>query len=157
MDISVDNPNAFTVTYVSNTGDYAKAWWWNVGIDAPTLANVISQNNARLISLKAYNIGGGNIRFAVAMIANTGADGKAWWYYSGVLPAQISSLTTANNARLTSLQSYTDNGQTVYSVIMISNTGADAKGWWWWYNVPPQTIANNVNANDARVLQLILF
>jgi hypothetical protein len=154
VDISADSPNAFTVTYVSNTGTYAKAWWWYVGIDAPTLTTVISQNKARLISLSAYDIGGGNIRFAVAMIANTGADSKAWWYYYGQSPSQITSLTSTNNARLTSLQSYTDNGQTVYSVIMISNTGADAKGWWWWYNVPPQTIANNVNANDARVLQL---
>src|SRR5271170_3455053 len=30
--------NTFTVTYVQNTGSYAKAWWWYVGIDAATLA-----------------------------------------------------------------------------------------------------------------------
>ena len=103
-----------------------------MGIDAPTLAKNLSANSARLISLKAYDIGGGNIRFAVAMIANTGADAKQWWYYFGQSTAQITALLKTNNARLTAIQSYTSNGQTYYSCIMIANTGADAKAWWWY-------------------------
>lgn len=107
-DIAVDNAagSAFTVTYVQNTGSYAKQWWWYVGIDAATLAKNLSTNNARLISLKAYDTGGGNIRFAVAMIANTGADAKSWWYYFGKSPADIGNLAKANNARVTAVQSY---------------------------------------------------
>src|ERR1035441_9320050 len=46
--------NTFTVTYVKNTGSYAKSWWWYVGIDAPTLATNLTTNNGRLISLQAY-------------------------------------------------------------------------------------------------------
>ena len=83
VDIAPDNPAAssFTVTYAQNAGPYAKRWWWYVGVDAATLAKDLSANQARLISLKAYDIGRGNIRFAVAMISNSGADAKAWWYY----------------------------------------------------------------------------
>jgi len=146
--------NTFTVTYVKNTGSYAKGWWWYVGIDGPTLAQNIATNNGRLISLQAYDIGGGNIRFAVAMISNTGADAKAWWYYAGQTPAQLSSLATANNARLTNLESYATNGQTYYAAIMISNTGADAKGWWWYYNASPQTIGSATSTDNARLLDL---
>jgi len=156
VDIAVDNAaaNSFTVTYVQNSGAYAKQWWWYVGIDAATLASNLSTNKARLISLKAYDIGSGNIRFAVAMIANTGADNKAWWYYFGESTANIASLVKTNNARLTALQSYTSNGQTVYACIMIANTGADAKAWWWYFNISPQTVGTYISTNKARLLDL---
>lgn len=154
IDVNNSNPNLFTVTYVQNTGSYGKQWWWYVGIDSQTLAKNLSTNNARLISLKAYDIGGGNIRFAVAMISNTGADGKAWWYYFGKSPTDISNLTKSNNARLTALQSYTSNGQTWYACIMIANRGPDAKGWWWYFNANSQTISNAISSDNARVLDL---
>jgi hypothetical protein len=154
-DIRFDvNSGTYTVTYVQNAGTFAKQWWWYVGIDGATLGQVLTNNHARLISFQAYDIGGGNIRFAVAMIANTGADAKAWWYYAGLSPASITSLVNANNARLTSLQSYVSNGQTLYAVIMISNTGNDAKAWWWFFNTSPQTIGNTATANKARVLNV---
>ncbi len=156
IDIKLDNPSSgtYTVTYVQNTGSYAKAWWWYVGIDANTLATRLSVNNARLISLFAYDIGGGNIRFDVAMISNTGADAKGWWYYYGQTPTEIANLTRNNNARLTTLQSYSSNGQTAYSAIMIANTGADAKGWWWYYNVSGTAISGYVSTNHARLLDV---
>lgn len=155
VDISVDVPSfdRFTVTYVQNTGSYAKKWWWYVGIDAGELAKNLSANNARLTSLDAYD-GGGGLRFAVAMISNTGADAKAWWYYYGKSTADIASLTRANNARLTKLQSYSSRGRTVYAAIMIANTGADARGWWWYFNQNPQAIAKAISANNARLLDL---
>jgi len=146
--------NTYTVTYVQNTGAYAKGWWWYVGIDAPTLAQNLQTNNARLISLQAYDTGGGNIRFAVAMIANTGADAKSWWYYFGASTDDITTLTQQNNARLTTLESYSSNGQTFYAFIMIAETGADAKGWWWYFNESPQDIESAISANNARVLDL---
>jgi Bacterial tandem repeat domain 1 len=121
-------------------------------VDAATLTQNLRTNNARLISLKAYDTGGGNIRFAAAMIANTGADAKAWWWYYGQSPAQLGNLANSNNARLTTLQSYTSNGQTYYAAIMISNSGADAKAWWWYYNVSPQAISGDIAANRSRLL-----
>jgi len=144
----------YTVTYVKNTGSYAKAWWWYVGIDGTTLAQNLTNNNARLISLQAYDIGGGNIRFAVAMISNTGADAKGWWYYYNASPSWLASQATANNARITNLESYVSNGNTYYAAIMISNTGADAKGWWWYYNASAQSVGSAINTNNARLLDL---
>jgi hypothetical protein len=156
IDIKLDSSSLdiFTVTYVQNTGSYAKKWWWYVGIDGNTLAKNLSANNARLISLNAYDVGGGDIRFAVAMISNTGADAKAWWYYFGESTADIASLTKANNARLTALQSYSSHGRTLYAVIMIANTGADAKSWWWYFDWSPQAIAEAISSNKARLLDL---
>ncbi|HEY6306594.1 MAG TPA: serine hydrolase domain-containing protein [Candidatus Angelobacter sp.] len=156
IDIKPENPAAssFTVTYVQNTEAFAKQWWWYVGIDANTLARNLTANNARLISLKAYDSGGGNIRYAVAMISNTGADAKQWWWYDGKSPADVANLTRANRARLTALESYTSQGRTLYAVIMIASTGADNKAWWWYSDETGQTIGNAIAQNKARLLDL---
>ena len=156
IDITVDSfsPYSFTVTYVQNTGSYQKGWWWYYGINATTLGSLLSSNNARPISLKAYDIGGGQIRFAVAMISNTGADQKDYWYYYDQTPSDLFSLAAANNARLTTIQSYTTDNQTLYAAIMISNSGADANGWWLYYNVTAEQIGSALSANNARALYL---
>lgn len=146
--------SAFAVTYVQNTGAYAKQWWWYVGLDANTLARNLTTNNARLTSLQAYDIGGGNIRFAVAMISNTGADAKQWWWYSGKTPNDISNLVRANRARLTALGSFTTGGQTLYTAIMIAATGADNKQWWWYTSETGQAIGNAISQNKARLIDL---
>jgi len=90
----------------------------------------------------------------VAMIANTGADAKGWWWYYGKTTADITNLAKANKARLTALQSYSSNGQTFYTCIMIAEAGADNKGWWWYFNETPQTVQNAIAANKARLLDL---
>lgn len=156
VDIKVDNfsPYPFSVTYVQNTGSYAKQWWWYTGIDGPTLSANLSKNNARLTAFKAYDVGGGQIRFTVAMISNTGADAKTSWFYSGLSTTDIGNWTKTNNARLTSLQSYVSNGKTLYAVIMIANTGTDAKAWWWYTDSSTQTIGSALATNKARLLDL---
>jgi hypothetical protein len=156
IDIAADDSSfgSFTVTYVQNTGSYAKSWWWYENVDAATLSRELKRNNARLISLAAYDTGGGNIRFVAAMISNTGADSKAWWWYYGASPAQLAALAQSNNARFTSLRSYTSGGQTYYTAIMIANTGTDAKAWWWYYNVSPQSIVSAISSHNARLLDL---
>lgn len=144
----------FTTTYVQNTGSYAKQWWWYYNIDANTLEQNLKTNNARLISLQAFDAGGGNLHFTVAMVANTGADAKRWWYYYGKSPTDITNLTKTNKARLTTLESYSFGGQTVYAVIMLANTGKDAKSWWWYYNKSPQEITSEFTTNKARLLDV---
>jgi CubicO group peptidase (beta-lactamase class C family) len=146
--------HTFTTTYVQNTGSYAKQWWWYYNIDAKTLEQNLKTNNARLISLQAFDAGGGNLHFTVAMVANTGADAKQWWWYYGKSTTDITNLTKTNNARLTSLESYSFGGQTVYAVIMIANTGKDAKSWWWYYNQSPQAITSEFTNNKARLLDV---
>jgi hypothetical protein len=157
VDLSIDpsvTPRRFTVTYVQNTGTYAKSWWWYYDVDGTTLSNALTTNNARLISLKAYDIGGGQIRFAAVMISNTGADGKTWWWYYNQTVTEVSNLLTTNNARLVQVNSYVTGGQTRYAVVMISNTGADAKSWWWYVNATVPNIVTYLNTNQARLIDL---
>ena len=68
----------FTGVYVANSDSYQKSWWCYCGVDGTTLSNALSSNNARLISLKAYDIGSGQFRFTAVTSSNTGADATAW-------------------------------------------------------------------------------
>jgi hypothetical protein len=157
IDIQVGSvsPLLFTVTMVANTGAYAKASWWYYGVTASALSGYITANKARLISLKAYDIGGGNIRFAAVMIANSGADARAWWWYYGQTPADIKDKLSANSpARLIAVDTYTSGSETRYTDIMIANKGSEDSAWTWWYNVAPETIANNVQQN-YRVIYFV--
>jgi hypothetical protein len=139
---------------VSNTGAYAKGWWWYVGETQAQVSSLLSTNNARLISLKAYDIGGGNIRFAVVMISNTGADGKGWWWYDGQSISGISSLLSTNHARLIAVDPYTTGGKTYYTAIMVSATGADNVAWWWYVNASPSSIETARVNNNARIFYI---
>jgi hypothetical protein len=61
IDIKADSTlDHYTVTYVHNTGAYAKEWWFWVDIDATQLADHLKNTGARLTSLQAYDIGGGH-------------------------------------------------------------------------------------------------
>ena len=144
----------FTGVYVANTGTYATAWWWYYGVDETTLNDALTDNNARLTSLKAYDIGGGQIRFTAVMISNTGADATAWWWYYNATPAAITDLINDNEARLTQIHAYQTGGQTRYAVVMVDNTGTAGKAWWWYLNASPAAVSSLVQTNNARLVDM---
>ncbi len=156
IDIQVDSfsPYSFTVTYVQNTGAYAKSWWWYVGLTQAQVSANLTTNNARLISVKPYDIGGGSIRYAVVMIKNTGADQRKWWWYVGQTVSSISSLITRNKARLITVDAYTAGSKTEYATIMVDNTGTNATAWWWYVNATPATLSSHISQNNARIFYL---
>jgi hypothetical protein len=151
---AVTTPRRFTVTFVSNTGAYSKGWWWYVDVDEPTLSAAITANNGRLISLKAYDIGSGQIRFTAVMISNTGTDAKTWWWYYNKTTAELTNLWQANIARLVQVNSYVTGGQTKYAAVMISDTGADDRTWYWYVNASVGDIVTHINDNQARLIDL---
>jgi hypothetical protein len=125
-------------------------WWWYYGVTPAQLSSLVSNNSARIVSLQVEQVS--PLLFTVAMVSNTGSYAKAWWYYYGVTAAQLSANLSANNARLVSLDAYDSGGTTLFAAVMISNTGADAKGWWWYYGVTTSQIATLLTQNSARLV-----
>jgi hypothetical protein len=156
VDIYVEatSPYHFTGVYVANDASYQKTWWWCYDVDGPTLDTILDDNNARLISLKAYDIGSGQIRFTAVMISNTGADATAWWWYYNATPGGISNLIDDNEARLTQIHAYQTGGQTLYAAVMVDNTGAGSKAWWWYLNASQTTVSDAIQANNARLVDM---
>jgi hypothetical protein len=153
---SATSPYLLTAVYVANTGPYAKTWWLLADVTPATLLTFSTSNNARIVVLKAFNdpAPGGDVRFFAILISNTGVDEKSWWFYKDQNVAQITALWQANNARLVQVNSYVKGGATLYDVVMISNTGSDTQGWWWYVNATVSDLITQVNANNARLVDL---
>jgi hypothetical protein len=144
----------FTGVYVANDASYQKSWWWCYGVDGSTLDTLLDDNDARLISLKAYDIGSGQIRFTAVMISNTGADATASWWYYNATPEDIDDLIDDNEARLTQINAYQIGGLTRYAVVMVDNTGTANKAWWWYLNASPTAVSDLIQANNARLVDM---
>jgi Beta-lactamase enzyme family/Bacterial tandem repeat domain 1 len=155
--IRVENPAVptFDVTMVSNSGVYASGWWWYYGLTGSQVSSTLTTNNARLISLEPYVVGG-SLRFAVVEVPNTGAQGRAWWWYYGESQSGIASTLSANNSRLISLRPYQISGTTYYAVIEVSNSGADFAdtGWSYAFNQTPSQISATIQANSYRLIAI---
>lgn len=154
IEVQQTSPLRYSAAFVSNSGDYAKSWWYYYNISSTQLSTFLSSNNARLIDLEAYDNGSGVTRFAAVMVSNTGPDAKSWWYYFGTTTAFISQKVGDNNARLVDLDRYTVGGTDYYLGVMISNTGQDARSWWWYLNVSSAFVSQKLAENGARLYDL---
>lgn len=92
--------------------------------------------------------------FTVTMVPNSGAYGIASWWYYGLDGAGVASALQQNNARLIDLEPY-DNGAgaTRFACVMVSNAGANAKGWNWLYDATTASIGSLV-AQGKRIVDL---
>lgn len=156
LDISIEqiSPSAtFTVTYVENAAQYYKGWAWFAGIDQPSLAAALATNNGRLLTLKPYDAGGGQIRFVAVMISNSGKDAKTWSYLTDASPDQIAGALAANNSRLMQLSSYLLGGRTHYAAVMVAKDARDP-GFSWQTGQTAAQIASLVSSNNARLIDL---
>lgn len=144
----------FTVRMVRNSGSYVATggWWWYYGLTFSEISTKLNANSARLIDLEPYDIGGGQIRYAMVMVSNTGAAARSWWWYTGRTSAQITSLLTGR--RLIDLDSYNTSVGKRYTAIMIANSGGDNEAWEWWLNQSVSGIAAKVGAFNGRVIKL---
>jgi beta-lactamase class A len=157
VDIQVDHVGSqpyFTVSLVANTGKYAKTWWWWHGVTASQLNANLSQNNARLISVTAYQ-SGNDVHFAAVAVSNTGNDAKGWWWVYGTPSYVQNTIGGLQNARVVDLENYQYNGSTQYAAIAIANTGSDASAWWWYFGVDGSSINGLLSKNNAQPLTVV--
>lgn len=155
VDSYVSGVPRFTVRMIAKTGVYAvPGWWWYHGLTFAQVGSYLSTNNARLIDLEPYDIGGGVIRYATVMVSNTGTTARGWSYLSGASSAQISTHLSSSGHRLVDLDSYYIGAAKYFSIVAVANTGTDAKSWQWWINQTPTNLASKVSAFGGRIVKL---
>jgi hypothetical protein len=123
------------------------AW---VNITPAALNANLQQNNERLIDLQVTSTS--PLLFSATAVANTGANGTAWWWFYGISGAQVGAAISQNNARLISAYRYGN----AYAVVMVANTGANATGWWW-YDTDASGINATTQANNSRVTNIMSY
>lgn len=130
------------------------AWLYYYGVTPAQLNTIISGGNYRIVDLQAESATASGPVFTVALVANSGAYAKGWWWYYGQSIAQVSAALTTNNARLISIAPYVVNGTTYFASVMVPNTGADAKGWYWWVGNETQIKADLAAHTNVRLVDL---
>lgn len=143
----VGGQQRFAAVMVPNTGAQSKAWWYYYNASPDFIAARLQENNARIIDLDSYVIGGQRY-YETVMVANQGVDGESWWWYYNVTPAFVSSKLQENHARLLDL-AVQDNGQ--FSVVMVPNGGIH---WWWYYGQSDPSLNALVDQNGARLIDI---
>src|SRR5262249_25902079 len=128
------------------------SWWTYSGVTATQVGNLLSANKARLTDIGVDDPAIPS--FTVVMVKNSGSYASGWWWYYGQTAAQVGSLLSANNARLISAQAYNTTSGIRFAVVMVPNTGANAKRWWWYYGASASFIASQLSVNGARLINL---
>jgi hypothetical protein len=138
----------FDCIMVDNTGSNSKAWWWYFGTTTANLGTQLSTNNARLVDLDSYDVGG-TTYYSGVMIRNTGSDARGWWWYINATAAQIGNYVNTNGAQLYDLEKRS-NGN--YNCIMLQNpTPAQ---WFWWVGISSSQVAYNMGQYGVRVIDI---
>ena len=135
---------------ISNTGADAKTWYFFNDKTIPELSDLWQANGARIVQIDSY-VKDASTLYAAVMIANTGADERTWWWYVNATVPDISTLLTANDARLTDLDRDPTTGN--YNVIMNSCAGG-CPAWWWYVNVPTSDLVATATGVGARLIDV---
>src|SRR5262245_51581950 len=143
----------FSVAYVANSGTQALTSGWYYGLPAAGVSSQLTAHAARPIDVEPYVTSSG-LRFAVVMVANTGAAQKGWSWYYGQTSTQIASYLSIHNSRIVDLDRYATSAGDRFDVVYIPNTGVDATAWWYYYGQTPTQVNAHLSANHARLISL---
>lgn len=115
------------------------------------VVNTATTNNLRVVDLSVESA----TLFTATYVANTQTYAKSWWFLANVTSADLLTFVTTNNARIVSMKTLDDPAATVrFFVIMISNTGADAKTWYFYQGQTTAQLTTLWQANNARLVQV---
>lgn len=126
-------------------------WYWLTGVDAQAIKNKINQGY-RLHDLEIESTS--PLRFTAAFVKNSGAYKSGFWWWYGQSSDQVKSHISNKKARIIDMEIYYVNGQKKYAVVMVPNTGANAKSWWYYSKISAAKLKEKLTANKARLIDL---
>ncbi len=139
----------FAAVMVPNTGAQGRAWWWYYGATASTIATTTASNNARLVSLRPYQVGG-TTYYAIVEISNSGTDyaDVGWWYALNQSPSQIANMSQTDSARLISLAADPGGG---FDAILL---GSEGESWSWWFGLSSSALVQTMLNRGERLIDI---
>jgi hypothetical protein len=135
---------------VRNTGVYAASWVFHLNKTRAELFALCSQNNARIVDLERYEVGGEE-RLAALLFTNAGAQAKAWHWHTNLAQGSVYSTISNLGDRIVDIEPYHDGSQWRYHVVSIANSGADQKPWWVYTDTTAANVQTYMAQHDARL------
>lgn len=148
LEVTKKSPARFGTAMVSNSGPFARAWWWYYDKTFKQVRRLL--RGRRLIDLESYLVSGKR-RYAAVMVANTGPDAKKWWWYVNATPSLIKSKIKQHGARIVDIDPRAPGR---YSVVLLRNKGEDRMPWWYYYRATVSFIKKKVAQHNARLVDI---
>jgi Bacterial tandem repeat domain 1 len=136
----------FAVVQVPNSGTQDRAWWWYYGQNTTSITNLLTQNNARLVSLRGYEDNGAVV-YVIIMAENVDQDLIQSEWHTGITADDINS-KISSGLRLISLS---PNPTGNWDSIFVAETGSK---WGWWYGLNFSSIGATASQNNLRLIDI---
>ena len=151
----VNNAVHLAVACVKNSGSNAKTWQWRYGLTQSQISSTISNFGGRLQDVDSYVVGGQR-RYALVQIKNSGSDYRPWrWYVGWTMNSIISNLGSGGPYRLYSLRRRSDGR---YNAVALRNVGSHKVSHWWYYSASTESTLNTKwRQNGARIYSIDSF
>ncbi|WP_323794199.1 serine hydrolase [Nocardioides sp.] len=143
----------FSVSYVANSGEYKRGWWWYYGLSSEKVKAKLKAKKARLIDIEPYRLGG-KTRYAVVMVKNTGVAKKTWKWFSKSGLSTIRAWAGKHRMRIVDSERFSVGGATRYSAVLIKNNRTDEAKWWHYYGLSASGLSAKLDAKQARLISL---
>lgn len=129
------------------------ASWWYTGVTPAFIGDRLTALGARLTNLEVDP--SDPSKFTVTMVKNSGAYAvSGWWWYYGLTAAELSERITTLAARPIDLQKYDTAAGARFAVVLVSNTGAQARSFWYFHDVTASFLSDQLTAHGARLTSL---
>lgn len=132
--------------------DAQTAWRWWSGYTIAELGQIADDENMRIIDIEPFDPDNG--LFSAAYVRNTGVYASNWWWFVNVPADQIGPLIDEYTGRLIDIERYQVDGQTRYALVMVPNTGQQAKTWYWFSGITAADIDVYIGRYDARLVDI---
>jgi hypothetical protein len=132
--------------------DAQTGWLWYSGYTIAELSQIVDDENMRIIDIEIFDAEAG--LFTAAMVRNDGVYQSGWWWYVGLTFEQIDEFLEQNDGRLIDIERYVIDGQQRFAIVMVPNTGQQAKTWYYFVNVSPSDITVYIDRYDARLVDI---
>ncbi len=150
FEIYTPSPLQLNCTLVRNTGVYSAGWYFYADKTRNELLSLCNNNNARIVDLERYLVNGEE-KLAALLFVNSGAQQKAWYWHTNLAQGSLWSTVNGMGHRIIDLEPYLDNGQWLYHVVSIANTGNDLKPWWVYSNATTAGVQSYMTQHSARL------
>lgn len=127
------------------------AWYWLHGVSVDQVKAKLSEGY-RLIDIEVEQTS--PYEFSTVMVKNQGAYAKSWWWYYGLTSDEVKSKLSQHNARIIDLEIYRVNGEKRYAVVLVPNTGSEAKSWWYYSDYSFDDLMAKVRSHNARIVDI---
>jgi hypothetical protein len=143
----------FTAVMVDNTGADAIGWYWYYNQTVSSITTLWQTLNTRLVQVHSYQTGG-QTRYAIVMVDNTGANNRTWFWWVNASVSDLINHINTDNARLIDLDRDASTGN--YNAVLYS-CSSGCPLWWWYVGVPIGQLLNTALQDGARIMDATAY